>query len=149
MTATLIAYAGCNIGAGPTIWTTLVPAAIATASLLLSWLIYVLASGANEAIAIDRDVASGMRFAALLVALGVIFGRAMAGDFTSWSQTFADFLMFSWPALVLLIVATVTQRFLRPTPQNPRPQWMLAGAIPGMFFLVTAIVYLIVMGVPQ
>jgi uncharacterized membrane protein YjfL (UPF0719 family) len=138
-----LAYAGSNIGAGPTIWTTLVPAFAATLSLLVVWFIFSLTSGAHEAIAVDRDVASGIRLAGLLIAVGLIFGGAMAGDFVSWSATFSDFIAHVWPAMLLAIIAIVIQRIARPTPQRPVPSPVLFGVLPAVGFLIAAALCLI------
>jgi uncharacterized membrane protein YjfL (UPF0719 family) len=135
-----LAYAGSNIGAGPTIWTTLVPAFGATVSLLVVWFVVSLVSGAHEAIAVDRDVASGIRLAGLLIALGLIFGGAMAGDFSNWAATFGDFIARAWPALRLAVVAIVIQRIARPTPQRPIPPPVLLGVLPAVAFILAAVI---------
>jgi hypothetical protein len=82
-----LCYAGGNIGEGPTIWTTFVPAAAATAALLFLWLLLAVATGVSENIAIDRDAASALRLAGFLIAAGLVLGRAVAGDFQSWEAT--------------------------------------------------------------
>jgi hypothetical protein len=110
------------------------------------WFVFSLVSGAHEAIAVDRDIASGIRLAGFLIAVGLIFGGAMAGDFSNWAATFGDFIGRAWPALMLAVVAVVIQRMARPTPQRPIPPPVLLGVLPACAFVLAAIICLIVWG---
>jgi hypothetical protein len=144
-----LAYAQSNIGTGPTIWTTLVPAFFATLGLFVTWMIAeVIGGGIAEAVTVDRDVASAVRLAALLAASGAILGRAMAGDWTDWRSTFVDFAAQGWPALVLAAAAGVAHRALRPTPQRPRPPIVPLGVIPAVIMIVVAAGWLVYLGKP-
>lgn len=141
-------YAYANVGAGPTIWTTLFPAAVATATFFALWVAIELSTGVAEAIAVDRDVASGIRTGAWALATGLVLGRAMAGDWTSWGDTFADYARLGWPALGLAAVAIVAQRLFRPTPSHPVPQRTTAGVLPAALMLIAAVVYVASLGAP-
>ena len=88
----LLCYAGANIGGGETIWSTIIPAFAGTFTWFALWGLLELLSNVSEAIAIDRDVASGWRLGGVLIAMGLILGRAMAGDFHSAEETARDFL---------------------------------------------------------
>src|SRR5262245_46555779 len=69
--ATTLIYAGGNIGAGPTIWTTLLPASVASATLLMLWFLIETFAGVSDSITIDRDQASGIRIAGWAIATGI------------------------------------------------------------------------------
>jgi hypothetical protein len=145
-----LAYAQCNIGTGPTIWTSLVPAFFATLGVFAAWLIAEAAGGGiAEAVTVDRDTASGIRLAALVAACGAILGRAMAGDWTDWRSTFVDFAALGWPAVVLAVAAGWLHRRLRPTPQRPQPAVMPFGIVPAVIMLAVAAAYLVYLGKPE
>jgi uncharacterized membrane protein YjfL (UPF0719 family) len=143
-----LAYAGSNIGNGPTIWTTLVPAFVATSALLALWLILELIGGSSEAITIDRDVASGIRLAAFLCCAGAILGRAMAGDWSDWDSTFREFVKLSWPALVLIPAMAMMNRRYAPTPQSPHPDPSKCGWTPALLMAGLTAIYLVYLGIP-
>jgi hypothetical protein len=107
-------YAGSNIGAGPTIWTTLVPALIASGALLSLWLIVEAATRVSDTITIERHLPSAYTLAAFLVLAGADLGWAMAGDFNSWQETLKDFALRGWPSVILAILAIIVLRGLRP-----------------------------------
>jgi len=79
-------YAGANIGEGATIWTTFFPAAAGALLLLGLWLLIEITTGISAHISIDCDLASGIRLAGLLIAIGLILSSgytlARAADTT-------------------------------------------------------------------
>jgi hypothetical protein len=139
-------YAGANIGEGATIWMTIGPATLASAAWFAMWGMTEGFVGLSDTIVIDRDVASAVRLAALLIACGAILGRSVAGDYHSADATLRDFLVQGWPAAVLFVVAGCAHDFLRPTPERPRPLIGLAGLVPGLTYLLVAAVVLMVLG---
>ena len=149
MLGVTLLYAYCNIGNGPTIWTTLLPALVATLAFLVVWLMEEAISDPAEAVTVDRDVATGVRLAAFLVALGLILGRAMAGDFYGWSDTWSGFLDLAWPALGLMLAAAAFDRVLKPTPANAAANLVTHGVVPGAALLFIAAAYLIYLGAPE
>ena len=102
MIAGTICYAFSNFGEGETIWTTLGPAALGFVACMALWAAYQRLSGASDAIAIDRDLLSGLRFAGMAIGSSLIIGRAMAGDYVSVEATFRDLWQQGWPALALV-----------------------------------------------
>lgn len=142
-----LAYAGGNVGYGPTIWTTLIPAHGATATLFA--LGGILASDVSEAVTIDRDVATGVRTAALWIANGAILGRAMAGDFIDWSELWMTFFRRAWPALSLTLAMSAVHLIARPTPRRAKPSVREWGVIPGVVVLLAATVYVLSLGRPE
>jgi uncharacterized membrane protein YjfL (UPF0719 family) len=142
-------YAACNVGAGPTIWTTILPAIVATATWLVLWLIVELASGISEQIAIERDAAAGLRHAGWLLATALILGRAMAGDWTGWPDTSGAFRQLGWPAAALAVAVIPLHRALRPTPEQPKRSLFAAGFVPAAVFVAVALGYIIWLGPPD
>jgi hypothetical protein len=113
MCAATFSYTCANLGEGSTIGTTIGPALLGFFSCAALWLLYVLLSGAPEAIAIERDAPSGLRFAAMAVASSFFVGRSLAGDYVSVSATLNDWWGKSWPALPLVLGMAVLQRVSR------------------------------------
>jgi uncharacterized membrane protein YjfL (UPF0719 family) len=145
----MLAYAGSNIGNGPTIWTTLVPAYVSTGVLFALWFVIELAGGVFEAITLDRDEAAGIRLAAFLVSAGAILGRAMAGDWSDWDSTFSEFVALGWPAALLIPAMVMMNRRFAPTPQTPQPEAGKCGITPALILLVLTAGYLLYLGVPE
>jgi hypothetical protein len=138
---TAIIYALSNVGGGPTIWTTL--AGMATVVFAAAFIAIALLGGTTiDDIAIDRDLASGLRLAGALLGTALILGRAAGGQWNSWSQTWEDFLRLSWSVLPLTFVAGSVHRILRPTPARPRPDALVCGVVPASIFLVAAVIVL-------
>jgi hypothetical protein len=135
-------YAGGNVGAGPTIWTTIGSAAAAAIVWLFGWIAMELFTPLADTITIDRDIATALRHGGFLLALGLILGRAVAGDFTSWQSTFNDFACHGWIALPMILAPGIMHRFFRPTPTRPRPSIVAAGLAPALVFLLFAALYL-------
>ena len=142
----ILTYGGGNIGEGPTIWTTFIPAALATLALLGSWILLEIVCRPTQAISIDRDVASAARLAGFLIAVGLVLGRSVAGDWHSWGETLRDFVAQAWPALLLTIAAAIMQTIWRPTPGQPRHPVFSRGLLPGFGLLAVAILYVFLLG---
>jgi hypothetical protein len=131
LVAVMVVYSGGNIGSGPTIWTTLVPAFLGTALLFGFWLVLEAAFHPSTAIGEDRDLAAGLRLAGFLVAVALIFGYAVAGDWVSMDDTISSLILRGWPALIVLIVAGLLEVRLKPTPQVPHRPVLSHGLLPG------------------
>ena len=93
---------------------------LAVGGLLTLWSGFSVLTGSVAAVAIERDVSSGLRTAALLVTLGLIFGRSVAGDWVSVESTLRDYLRLGVaPAAMLVGVAAIIEFQLRPTVRRP------------------------------
>jgi hypothetical protein len=149
MLGLMLSYAGSNIGNGPTIWTTLVPAAVAALSLLALWVVLALVGPVHDAITVDHDLSAAVRLAAFLVGAGAILGRAMAGDWHGYAETWTEFARLAWPVLLLLLLAATMNRIGAPTPVNPRPSVVTAGVVPGLIILLLAGAYVMCRGWPE
>ena len=146
--AVTLCYAGGNIGDGPGWWVVLFSAGLATAAFFLTWLFFETLTTISDAVTIDRDRAAGIRLVGFLLACGVIFGRGAAGDWESASQTVADFAVAAAPVVPLLILATLVERFARPTPSRPKPSALTYGALPALVYANAAVFLLIRLGFP-
>jgi hypothetical protein len=140
--ATTLCACGANIGEGPTIYTTLGPLALAVAALAVCWLLFAVATRNGTAVAVDRDRASGVRLAGLLVAWGLVLGRAVAGDWVSAEATLRDFGALGWPALALLAAAAALEPAVRPNRARPFPDPARAGVVPAAAYLAAATAWL-------
>jgi uncharacterized membrane protein YjfL (UPF0719 family) len=128
-------YAGGNIGNGPGWWVVVFCAALATAVLVLLWLFLDQVTQIADTVTIDRDSAAGLRLAGFFVAVGVVLGRAVAGDWTSAESTMLDFGRLAWPALGIWGAAALLEPRLRPTPERLRPSVVEYGVLPAGLYL--------------
>ena len=84
------------------------------------WAAFSVLTGSVAAVAVERDVPSGLRTAALLVALGLILGRWVAGDWVSVESTLRDYLRQGLaPAAALVGIAAIIEFVARPTVRRP------------------------------
>lgn len=130
-----LCFAGSNVGEGPGWGVVVFCAVLSTGTLLLFWTLLDLLTGVADAVTIDRDPAAGVRVAGLFLALGLILGRAVAGDWLDGGAALHDFALKGWPAAVLLALAVALERRLRPTPAAPERPALLHGAVPALLYL--------------
>ena len=145
-----LAVSGANISQGPTEWTTLCPMFLATGSLLAFWALFSALSVNAAAIVVDRDRASGLRLAIMLLAWGLILGQAVAGDWVSLDATWRDVVLQGLvPDLALLGLALVLELCARPARRRPFPSMVLCGIIPACLLLGLALAWIFYLGVPS
>ncbi|MGH6689517.1 MAG: hypothetical protein ACREF4_02405 [Gammaproteobacteria bacterium] len=146
--ANALIYAGGNIGAGPTIWTTIFPAAVGSLALCLLWFLVEATTLLSDAITIDRDQASGIRVAGWAIASSIVLGRSVAGDWTGWDSTFEHFIKLSWPAAALTAGMILIQIRWRPSPERPHPSAQ-SGLLPALAMVLAAILYVMTLPPPE
>lgn len=132
--ALTLCFAGGNIGNGPGWWVVAVCAALSSGALFVLWMAIEWATGVSEAVTVDRDVAAALRLAGLLIAIGVILGRAVAGDWFSLDATVADFWRAGWPAALVAGAGIVVEKFV---PRAP-------GLLTLLAYLSAAVLYVAV-----
>lgn len=142
-------YAGANVGNGASVATTIIPGLVAIAVLLTIWMVLEWIADPVERIRIERDQAAAMQLGGLLLAAGLILGRAVAGDFYSWAGTWQDLATLGWPALLLIPLGCLFERLSRPTPHRPRPEPAIYGFLPAAFLIGAAIIYVVSLGWPE
>jgi hypothetical protein len=138
-----LATAGANVGQGPTEATTLGPLFLAVGGLLTLWATFSVITGSVAAVTVERDLPSGLRAAALLVALGLILGRSVAGDWVSVESTLRDYWRQGLtPAATLLGVAAVIEFLEQPTTRRPVTSVVRSGVGAAAVYLGFAVAWL-------
>jgi hypothetical protein len=141
-----LVFAGGNVGEGPSLWNNVFSALVGTGGIVVSWFVLDALGRVSANVTVDRDLATGIRLGGFLVAVGLIFGRALAGNWDSVEGTVRDFVRQGWAALVLTIVAALLERACRPTPSRPAPFWLIYGLIPALAYLAVATIWVIRLG---
>jgi uncharacterized membrane protein YjfL (UPF0719 family) len=148
LVAVACCYAGSNIGEGPGWWVVVFSAALATAALGVVWIVYDHTTGIFDTVTIDRDRAAGLRLGGLLVACGIVFGRAVAGNWISVENTVIDFARVAWAAAPLVAAAIAIEPSARPTPDRPELPVAAFGLAPAAIFIAAAAAYVVWLGLP-
>lgn len=131
-------YAGGSIGEGPSYSNNLFSVALAAAGLFGLWFFFEVCTRISLAITEERDLASGIRFAGFLLALGLMLGRAVAGNWHSASATLVDFVHDGWAVIVLWGIALMVEQFTRPSRRKLFPSWPACGLGPALLYVALA-----------
>ncbi|MFH0794591.1 MAG: hypothetical protein V2A74_11230 [bacterium] len=137
-----LCFAGANIGNGPGWWVVVFAAALSTGTFYVLWFILERVASISDSVTIDRDAASGFRLAGFLVALGLVLGCSVAGDWVSPEATIRDFYGYAYPVVVLVAVAVGLEPVVRPNQSSPQRSWLLCGLAPTLLYLGMAWMYL-------
>jgi uncharacterized membrane protein YjfL (UPF0719 family) len=129
-------YAGGSAGEGPSYWNNVFSAGLAVSGFFALWLMLELAGGVSRSITEDRDLASGLRLCGFLIAMGLLLGRAVAGDWHSETATVHDFIRDGWPAVILWAIAAACEIMARPNRRRPFPAWTTLGLLPALLYLM-------------
>ena len=146
ITGLTLVFAGANVGEGPSLWNNVFSAVVGTITLAVLWFVLETLGRGSTSIAVDRDIASGLRLAGFLASLGLVLGRALAGDWHSMVNTMSDFVRQSWPVLFLTGFAAVLESPFRPSPAKPTLPWFTHGAAPALVYIVAAGVWVATLG---
>jgi hypothetical protein len=141
-----LAYAGANIGDGPGFWVVIYCSILSTLGLAAAWFLPAQFADAADVVTIERDFASGVRLAGMLIAAGLILGRSVAGDWEGYDPAFDDFVRLGWPVLLLAGLEVLLCRVTRPTPQHPRNPIVSTGFVPAFGYLAAAFSYVAWLG---
>jgi hypothetical protein len=139
-------YAAGNLGEGPSYWNNIFSATLGTTGFFALWFILELGGRVSVSIAEERDVASGVRFGGLVLAVGLILARAVAGDWHSESAMVRDFIHDGWPALALGLLALFVEKALRPSRARPLPGWLCCGLLPALTYFGCACMWVFHVG---
>jgi hypothetical protein len=142
-----LCFAGGNIGNGPGWWVVVFAAAISTGAFFVLWACFEWLARPSEAITYNRDRAAGLRLAGFLVALGVILGRAVAGDWISVEATLRDFALRGWPAIPLLAAGVLIERLAHPQTGRGATAAAALGLLPALIYLGGAATWLSISGI--
>jgi uncharacterized membrane protein YjfL (UPF0719 family) len=142
-----LCFAGANIGDGPGWWVVIFCAGLSTGAWFVLWLVLAECSDCVEAVTVERDVASGLRLAGWFVAVGLVLGRAVAGNWVSVEATVGDFVNVAWPVLALAAVAIVLERLAQPSSDEPVRPVITFGLLPAIIYIAAAAAYVVWKGV--
>lgn len=134
-------FTGSNMGEGPSIWNTVETAMVATTMLFGAVFVLALATAVGDTIAIERDVAAGVRFAGWIAASSMVLAAAAAGDWAGEDAMVADLVSGGWPAAVLLVVAIGLELAFRPRVSAPRPSVIATGIVPATLYVAVSLAY--------
>jgi hypothetical protein len=139
---TILCIAGGNVGEGPGMKAVIVSAGTALCTWFVLWYVEDLLSGrvVAERITVERNMGSGVRLAAYLVANGIILGAASAGNWIP-GRFLYDFALSAWPALPLTILAAFVERVFGSRPFIGRSVLTASG------YLTIAVVWVLHRGV--
>lgn len=141
-----LTFAGANIGDGPGWWVVLFSAGVATAGWFTAWALWEGLTRTSHAITVDRDESTALRSAGMAIGVGLLTGRAAAGNWISASATVADFVRDSWPLLCLLFIAGVADRLLGTRGVGEYRPPLIYGWGPALLYLGAAGVGLLALG---
>ncbi len=144
--ALAIIYTGGSLGEGPSYLNNIFSAGLGTAGLFVLWVCLDLGANVSMSIAEERDLASGVRTGGFLVAVALVLGRAVAGDWHSEAATTRDFIRDGWPAAALLRIAWPVETFARPSRRCPFPAWPSRGLLPALLYISLASGWLLHLG---
>jgi uncharacterized membrane protein YjfL (UPF0719 family) len=145
-TAVAMVYAGGSIGEGPSYWDNFFSAGLGTIGWFILWILLEIGAKVSVSIVEERDLASGLRVGGFLVAIGLVLGRAVAGDWVSEAATLRDFAHDGWPAAALCAIALPIEKLARPNRQRPFPPCISFGLLPAFCYLMLASVWLWFLG---
>ncbi len=108
---------GAVSGENGNIWTAIAFWGLGQILLLLAGWVYNLITPYDIHAEIEKDnVAAGISFAGVLIAMGIIVGHAAEGVFHSWAENFLDFIITSFIGLAILpFIRILTDKILLPT----------------------------------
>jgi uncharacterized membrane protein YjfL (UPF0719 family) len=134
-----LCYSGGNIGEGPGPHAVIICAGMASVAFFLVWFVLTAFTEIDYTVTVDRDLATGFRLGAFLLAPGFILGRSVVGDYYSAIATWNDFIAHGWPVLLLLGLAIVFEFFAKLTVARPVPSPILYGIIPAIIYIGAAV----------
>ncbi len=136
-------FAGANVGNGPGWWVVVFSAGLSTGAFFVLWALVENLTGVSERVTIERADGAGLRLAGFLAAMGMILGRAAAGDWVSAEATVRDFVLVAWPVLPLAGAAVIVER-VSPCDVNAQTEDSLVGLLVAGIFVALAVVYVFV-----
>ncbi len=129
-------YVGGSIGEGPSYGNNVFSVALAAAAFFLLWFLFEACTHVSLAITEERDLTSGLRFAGFLLALGLMLGRAVAGNWHSADATLGEFVRDGWAVIVLWAIALVVER--QPSRRKLVPPWLPYELGPALLYVALA-----------
>ena len=110
----ILTFAGANIGDGPGWWVVIACAFISTSAFFLTWLVVEMVTHVGDAVTIGRDPGAGIHLGGFLLALGILYGKSVAGDWVGFFPTVLEFLVDAWAGVIFLAVFIQMEIWMRP-----------------------------------
>lgn len=140
------AFAGANIGDGPGFHVVIFSAMLSYGAIFALACIHTAAARTMYRILVDRDRGTAFRFGCLLIACGIVLGRAVAGTWTDAGATLADFFRIGWPAAALVTCDIVVARAT--LTREPNGSLSVDRAV-GLLHIALACGYVLTLEVPK
>jgi hypothetical protein len=134
-------YLGGNVGDGPGWWVVVVSSGAATAAWLLGWAVVAQLAHAADRVTIDQHEPTAWRTAGLLTGIGLVLGRAVAGDWVSGWSTAVDVVQYGWFAAVMVATEVHLVNWLAPPHAPDELDPMVGGVLPGALWVLLAVVW--------
>lgn len=141
-----LCFAGGNIGDGPGWWVVLIAAGLATVAFYALWVAFEVSAHAWERVTVGRSAATGWRLALLLAGVGLILGRAVAGDWQDMAGTLDDFVTNAWPAAMLIAIAIPGEWAFATVERDIPASGVLVGVVPGAVYAGASVGYVVSLG---
>lgn len=138
-----LAFAGANIGDGPGWWVVVFASMLSCGTLLAVWLLFELVFSLSWRITVERDTATGVRLAGLLVAVGFAGARGAAGNWVSAGATVRDFVDVMWAPLAVVLPAGAAEYIFAPSPQHPVRSVVPWGIGPAAVYVALSVAHVL------
>jgi hypothetical protein len=129
-------FAGGNIGEGPGWWIVLLCTVTSGGAFLFGWFVLEFTTQISETITIERNLAAGVRLAAILIIMGLILGNSVSGDWIDMQDFIESFGIRAWYVIPLIAIGIVIEWAARPSVNKPRPSSILYGLLPALGYCV-------------
>jgi len=137
---TTFCFAGANVGNGPGWWVVIFSAGLSTSAFFALWALLEKFTAISELVTVNRQNSTGLRLGGFLCGIGLIFGRAAAGDWVSAEATVKDFVNVGWIAIPLVLIAVIIEK-LTPNKSENSASDLLTGLLFGAFYTVVSSLY--------
>jgi hypothetical protein len=118
-------------------------AGLSTAAFFALWALLEKYTAISETVTINRESGAGLRLGGLLCGMGLIFGRAAAGDWVSTEATVKDFVTVGWVAVPLVVIAVIIEK-LMPRNSDDSASGSIIGLFLGGLYIIAPIFYVFV-----
>jgi len=140
-----LAFLGANAGEGPG-WSVVVGSALlSTLLFFLAWAGMQIVGRTEEEVTVNRSMATAVRAGGLLIAVGLVLGRSVAGDWVSSDDLVQDCGATAWPVLFLIIADWAMSLLTRTRPGDAEPS-VLLGVFAAIVNVGLAGAYVIYLG---
>lgn len=137
----MLCFLGANVGNGPGVHVVLFSGLLSTGTLFLTWLSCegFLRRSFVEEITVERDLGTSLRWGGFFLAVGIILGWSVAGDWVSVEATIADFAYSAWPVLPFAALAVMGENLAHSSRSR---SGTVRSIVIGAFWVLMALYYI-------